>query len=80
VNYHFDAAGVAAEYRAHSNWGAMGPDDHIGSWILVTAAKVAEAAQCVRAGRVFSLALPFGPGGAGDEARPGRETRHCSSR
>lgn len=72
MNYHLDAAWVAEECRAYSNWGRWGTDDEIGSWNLVTAAKVAEAAQSVRQGRVFSLALPFGPGGPGDKARPGR--------
>jgi kynurenine formamidase len=69
---HLDAAWVAEQCRALSNWGRWGDDDELGAWNLVTADKVATAARCVRRGKIFSLALPFGPGGPGDKARAGR--------
>jgi kynurenine formamidase len=67
-----NAAWVAAEAKALSNWGRWGPDDEIGSWNLVTPAKVAEAATCVRTGHVFSLSLPFGASGPSRDPIPGR--------
>lgn len=63
---------VAEEARRLSNWGRWGPDDQIGSWNLVTQEKVLAASRCVRRGRVFSLALPFGAGGPNESGRPGR--------
>lgn len=67
-----DAAWVAAEAKALSNWGRWGPDDELGSWNLVTPEKVIEAASCVRTGKVFSLSLPFGPSGPSRDPIPGR--------
>lgn len=67
-----NAAWVAQEAKALSNWGRWGADDEIGSWNLVTPEKVVEAAGCVRTGRVFSLSLPFGPSGPSRDAIPGR--------
>jgi kynurenine formamidase len=63
---------LARECQRLSNWGRWGPDDQIGCWNLVTPEKVVEAARCVRKGTVFSLALPFGPGGPNENGRPGR--------
>lgn len=42
-----------------SNWGRWGPDDEIGTINLVTPEVVRRAAQCVKTGRSFSLALPL---------------------
>ncbi len=70
--HQLDAAWVAEQCKALSNWGRWGADDELGSWNLVTPAKVVESTRCVRRGEVFSLALPFGPGGPGDKARAGR--------
>lgn len=67
-----DAAWVAEQCQVLSNWGRWGDDDELGSWNLVTHAKIVESVRCVRRGEVFSLALPFGPGGPGDKARAGR--------
>jgi kynurenine formamidase len=67
-----NAAWVAAEAKALSNWGRWGPDDEIGSWNLVTPEKVVEAAACVRRGQVFSLSLPFGSSGPSQDPIPGR--------
>jgi kynurenine formamidase len=68
-----DSRWVAEEATSLSNWGRWGPDDEIGTWNLVTPEKIKEAAACVRQGKVFSLALPFGPKGpnrSGIEGRP----------
>jgi kynurenine formamidase len=72
TRHQLDAAWVAQECKALSNWGRWGDDDELGSWNLVTPAKIVESTLCVRSGEVFSLALPFGPGGPGDKARAGR--------
>ena len=55
-----------------SNWGRWGAEDQMGAWNLVTPQKVIEAAECVRKGAVFSLALPFGAGGPSEGGCPGR--------
>lgn len=68
----FNAAWVAAEAKALSNWGRWGTDDELGSWNLVTPEKVIEAAGCVRTGKVFSLSLPFGASGPSRDSIPGR--------
>jgi kynurenine formamidase len=68
----FDADWLARECQRLSNWGRWGSEDQVGAWNLVTPEKVVEAAGCVRRGVVFSLALPFGPGGPNEGGRPGR--------
>jgi kynurenine formamidase len=45
------------------NWGRWGPDDEIGTLNYITPAKIVEAAQLVRQGKIFSLALPFDANG-----------------
>ncbi len=42
-----------------SNWGRWGSDDELGALNYVTPAAIVEAAQLVRKGKVFSLAIPF---------------------
>lgn len=46
-----------------SNWGRWGADDQRGTINFITAAKLIEAAGCVRRGKVFSLGLNFGAEG-----------------
>jgi kynurenine formamidase len=46
-----------------SNWGRWGEDDEVGTLNYIGPADVARAASLVRKGLVFSLALPFAPGG-----------------
>lgn len=43
------------------NWQRWGGDDHLGAANLLTPARVAQAAQLVVRGEVYSLALPIGP-------------------
>jgi kynurenine formamidase len=47
---------IAATYRT---WGQWGPDDELGAAHHVTPERIARAAQGVRRGEVFSLALPL---------------------
>src|SRR6476620_7683701 len=66
--YRVDANGkvVGATPGAHNNWGRFGDLDQIGTANLLTAERVAAAAQLVRTGKRFSLGLPIGrptPGG-----------------
>lgn len=42
-----------------SNWGRWGPDDELGTLNFLTPDKVAAAANLVRRGELFSLAVPF---------------------
>ena len=42
-----------------SNWGRWGPDDEIGTLNHVTPEDIVAAAQLIRKGKVFSLALNF---------------------
>ena len=52
-------ADVEVYARRHRNWGQWGPDDELGSANYLTAERVAAAAQEIRRGTVFSLALPM---------------------
>ena len=45
-----------SDYR---NWGRWGDDDQLGTLNHITPAKIAESAQLVRQGKVFSLQLPL---------------------
>jgi kynurenine formamidase len=47
---------AATSYR---DWGRWGPDDEVGTVNHITAADIVAAADLVRRGAVFSLALPF---------------------
>jgi kynurenine formamidase len=51
----------AAEQLAarYNTWGRWGSDDQLGKMNLITPERVVAAAQLVKKGRVFSLALPF---------------------
>jgi kynurenine formamidase len=67
-DYTVDANGkvVGAEPGPHHNWGRFGELDQLGTANLLTAERVAAAAELVRTGKRFSLALPIGlptPGG-----------------
>jgi kynurenine formamidase len=42
-----------------NNWGRWGPDDEIGTINLITPEVRRRAAECVKTGRAFSLALPM---------------------
>jgi kynurenine formamidase len=55
-----------------SNWGRWGPDDELGTLNLIDAAALTRAAACVKTGKRFSLAMPFGPGSPQIGAIPGR--------
>jgi kynurenine formamidase len=50
---------IEAWARELSNWGRWGPDDELGTLNLITDDKRIEAAQCVRDGAVYSLAIEF---------------------
>jgi kynurenine formamidase len=50
---------IRAAAARYSNWGKWGPDDQLGTLNYITPAKIAAAAQLIRSGRVFSLAIPF---------------------
>ncbi len=45
------------------NWGKWGPDDDVGALNYITPESIVEAAGLVKKGKVFSLAIPFGPEG-----------------
>jgi len=64
---------MADRYR---NWGRWGPDDQVGTMNCVTAEQIIAAAQLVRRGRVFSLALPFDADGPQDGTRGRVNTQH----
>lgn len=55
-----------------SNWGRWGPDDERGTLNLIDGAAVLRGVAAARAGKVFSLAMPFGPDGPQDGGIPGR--------
>ena len=55
----FDLEHLKAVAERCSNWGRWGADDEIGTLNFITPADVISAAQLVRHGRVFSLALNF---------------------
>jgi kynurenine formamidase len=55
-----------------NNWGRWGVDDELGTLNLLTPDVVRRAAQLVRRGKVFSLALPLGPDGPQIGLIPGR--------
>ncbi|WP_336629769.1 MULTISPECIES: cyclase family protein [unclassified Microbacterium] len=56
---------------APREWGRWGAGDEVGRANLLTAARVVDAARCIRTGRRFSLALPVNADGS-DPALPGR--------
>jgi kynurenine formamidase len=67
-DYEVDADGkvTGAEPGPHHNWSRWGALDQRGAFNLLTPERVAAAAQLVRSGKRFSLALPIGrptPGG-----------------
>ncbi|MDV6212755.1 cyclase family protein [Rhodococcus erythropolis] len=53
----YDRADIDRIARSYRTWGNWGPDDELGAANHVTPARIAAAAQSVRHGRVFSLAL-----------------------
>jgi kynurenine formamidase len=55
-----------------SNWGRWGPDDQRGTLNFITPEAVRRAAQCVRRGVSFSLAIPFDENGPQTGSIPGR--------
>jgi kynurenine formamidase len=57
------AARLAAAAERYRNWGRWGPDDEVGTLNFITPEMVVAASQLVRRGRVFSLAIDFGPSG-----------------
>jgi kynurenine formamidase len=50
---------VATMAEQCRNWGRWGPDDEVGTLNFISAEKIAAAASLVRAGVVFSLAIPL---------------------
>jgi kynurenine formamidase len=56
-----------------SNWGRWGPDDERGTLNLIDAAAVRRGVAAATVGKVFSLAMPFGPDGPQDGGIPGRD-------
>lgn len=55
-----------------SNWGRWGADDERGTLNLIDAAAVARGRDCIRTGRVFSLAIPLDEHGPQMGNMPGR--------
>ena len=53
-----------------NNWGRWGDDDQIGTQNLIGAAEHLGAAQSIRSGKVFSLALPIDASGPRFHTRP----------
>ena len=53
------------------NWGKWGPNDELGTVNYITPQDIIQAAQLVKRGKVFSLAIPFGSEGPqfGDKGR-----------
>jgi len=64
-----------------SNWGRWGAADERGTLNLVTAEAVLRGVAAVRRGKVFSLAIPFGPDGPQWDAQsmPGRVNPEITS-
>jgi kynurenine formamidase len=58
-----DADWVRQEGARLRRWGRWGESDGKGALNLLTQERVLDAVQTVRRGQVFSLAMPFGPGG-----------------
>jgi kynurenine formamidase len=58
--------------RKVNNWGRWGEDDELGTLNLITPEVVRRAAECVRRGHAFSLAIPLSPDGPQTGAVPGR--------
>jgi kynurenine formamidase len=54
-----------------TNWGRWGSDDEVGACNYITQDVRRRAAECIRTGRVFSLALPFDESGP-QSVVPGR--------
>ncbi|MEV4596822.1 cyclase family protein [Amycolatopsis sp. NPDC049253] len=63
-------AEVEEQLHGRSNWGRWGAHDQVGAVNLITAAKRAEAARLVRAGRTVSLSRPFPTRPDVDNPRP----------
>ena len=61
-----DIATVRALCERHSNWHRWGPDDQRGTLNLVAPDDIVAAARLVRAGKTFSMALPFDQDGPQD--------------
>lgn len=59
----FNIDAVRKWARECSNWGKWGADDELGTLNYITPAKIREAAEAVRQGKVFSLAIPFDSSG-----------------
>jgi kynurenine formamidase len=54
------------------NWGRWGEDDELGTLNLITPDVVRKGAECVRAGKRFSLAIPLSPNGPQRGNIPGK--------
>jgi kynurenine formamidase len=50
---------IIAAAEKYRNWGKWGAEDQLGTLNYITPAKIAEASQLAREGKVFSLALPL---------------------
>jgi kynurenine formamidase len=59
----FNTDAVRKWARECRNWGKWGADDELGTLNYVTPAKIREAAQTVRHGKIFSLAIPLDANG-----------------
>ena len=57
-----------------NNWGKWGPDDEHGALNYITPQKIAEAANLVRKGKVFNLAIDLKPNTPGWTGRTYRHT------
>lgn len=57
------AGRIAAAAERYRNWGRWGPDDEVGTLNFITPEMVVAASRLVRRGKVFSLAIDFGPSG-----------------
>jgi kynurenine formamidase len=58
-----DITTVRALAKQFRNWGKWGADDELGTLNYITPEKIVAAAQLVRRGAVFSLAIPFDSNG-----------------
>lgn len=55
----YDSGEIEAIAERYRTWGQWGPDDELGAANYVTPERIVAAAQLIRTGRAFSMALPL---------------------